>query len=580
MNLYSMRRRPESWPSTAVLVALFLASIPSSTALAQRDASDIPVVTKAVALEGVRIVQSPGRVIENGTVLIRNGLIEAVGENVDVPYDAERIAPDSMTVYAGFIDGLSSTGVPQPKEEEDLPPVPDRGNPPDDRAGIQPQRDVRSLLSADQKSIENLRKLGFGAAHVVPIGRMLPGSGAVVLLAGDEPRDMVLKGDASLFVQFQGARRMYPGTPMAMTAKFRQLFTEAKRRQQMVQLFESGTSGVPRPEFDEVHYAFFPVIDREKPVFFYVDDVLEIHRALKLQSILGFDLSLAGLHEGFDAVDALASSGAPLFVTLDLPKKPKWMSKLKRDSLETILAAYDDETRTATFRDVEAERRNLEARQVMSRDEFASVAAKLEAAGVSFGFTTRGAKTKDIRKNIREMIDRGLSEDAALAALTTHAAANLGLSESLGSVDVGKIANLIVADGPLFDANTKYQYVFVDGKKFFYEKSERERQTDDDSLAGTWTFTAFTPDGEQSGEVVFEKDGESYTGTITYPDLDVTMELTDVSLDEDHLSFSWEDPNSGTMTVEGSISGDEFEGIVIIGEEEMLVIGVKEDSPE
>ncbi|MCZ6705335.1 MAG: amidohydrolase family protein [Bacteroidetes bacterium] len=575
-----MRRRPESWPSTTVLVALFLACIPTSAALAQRDAPDIPVVTKAVALEGVRIVQSPGRVIENGTVLIRNGLIEAVGENVDVPYDAERIAPDSMTVYAGFIDGLSSTGVPQPKEEEDLPPVPDRGNPPDDRAGIQPQRDVRSLLSADQKSIENLRKLGFGAAHVVPIGRMLPGSGAVVLLAGDEPRDMVLKGDASLFVQFQGARRMYPGTPMAMTAKFRQLFTEAKRRQQMVQLFESGTSGVPRPEFDEVHYAFFPVIDREKPVFFYVDDVLEIHRALKLQSILGFDLSLAGLHEGFDAVDALATSGAPLFVTLDLPKKPKWMSKLKRDSLDTILAAYDDETRTATFRDVEAERRNLEARQVMSRDEFASVAAKLEAAGVSFGFTTRGAKTKDIRKNIREMIDRGLSEDAALAALTTHAAANLGLSESLGSVDVGKIANLIVADGPLFDVNTKYQYVFVDGKKFFYEKSERERQTDDDSLAGTWTFTAFTPDGEQSGEVVFEKDGESYTGTITYPDLDVTMELTDVSLDGDHLSFSWEDPNSGTMTVEGSISGDEFEGIVIIGEEEMLVIGVKEDSPE
>lgn len=580
MNLHSMRRRPESWPSTAVLVALFLASIPSSTALAQRDAADIPVVTKAVALEGVRIVQSPGRVIENGTVLIRNGLIEAVGENVDIPYDAERIAPDSMTVYAGFIDGLSSTGVPQPKEEEDLPPVPDRGNPPDDRAGIQPQRDVRSLLSADQKSIENLRKLGFGAAHVVPIGRMLPGSGAVVLLAGDEPRDMVLKGDASLFVQFQGARRMYPGTPMAMTAKFRQLFTEAKRRQQMVQLFESGTSGVRRPEFDEVHYAFFPVIDRKKPVFFYVDDALEIHRALKLQSVLGFDLLLAGLHEGFDAVDALATSGAPLFVTLDLPKKPKWMSKLKRDSLETILAAYDDETRTATFRDVEAERRNLEARQVMSRDEFASVAAKLEAAGVSFGFTTRGAKTKDIRKNIREMIDRGLSEDAALAALTTHAAANLGLSESLGSVDVGKIANLIVADGPLFDANTKYQYVFVDGKKFFYEKSERERQTDDDSLAGTWTFTAFTPDGEQSGEVVFEKDGESYTGTITYPDLDVTMELTDVGLDEDHLSFSWEDPNSGTMTVEGSISGDEFEGIVIIGEEEMLVIGVKEDSPE
>ncbi len=554
--------------------------MPASAVFAQRDASDIPVVTKTIAIEGVRIVQSPGRVIENGTVLIRNGLIEAVGENVDIPYDAERIAPDSMTVYAGFIDGLSSAGVRKPKEEENLPPVPDRSNPPDDRAGIQPQRDVRSMLSADHKSVEDLRKLGFGAAHVVPEGRMLPGSGAVVLLAGNEPRDMVLKGDASLFVQFQGARGMYPGTPMAMTAKFRQLFKEAKRRQQMERLFDDGASGVPRPEFDEVHYAFFSVIDREKPVFFYVDDALEIHRALKLQSVLGFDLTLAGLHEGFNAINTLANAGTPLFVTLDLPSKPKWMSKLKRDSLDTILAAYDDETRTATFRDVEAERRNLEARQVMSRDEYASVAAKLEAAGVSFGFMTRGTKTKDIKKNLREMMDRGLTEDAALAALTTHAAAILGLSGSLGSVDVGKIANLIVADGPLFDINTKYEYVFVDGKKFFYEKSERQREADDDALVGTWIFTAFTTDGEQSGDVVFEKEGESYSGTMAYQELDLTITLKDISLDGNDLSFSWDDPNSGTMTVEGRISGDEFEGSLIIGGEEVTVIGVKEDSPE
>ncbi len=67
---------------------------------------------------------------------------------------------------------------------------------------------------------------------------------------------------------------------------------------------------------------------------------------------------------------------------------------------------------------------------------------------------------------------------------------------------------------------------------------------------------------------------------MTYQDLDITMELTDISLDGENLSFSWEDPNSGTMTVEGHISGDEFDGVVIIGQEEMLVIGVKEDPPE
>lgn len=559
------------------LVALLL----SSPAYAQRNASDIPTVTKAIAIEGVRIVQAPGRVIENGTVLIRNGLIEAVGENVTIPYDAERIAPDSMTVYAAFIDGLSTTGVPKPKAQDDLPPVPDRGNPPDDRAGMQPQRDVRTMLSADEKSIGTLREIGFGATHVVPEGRMFPGSSAVILHAGDEARSMVLRGDVSMYVQFQGARGMYPGTPMAMTAKFRQLFTEAERRLKMERQYEMSPAGRARPEFDEVHYAFFPIIDRDKPVFFYVDDALEIHRALKLQSDLGFSLMLAGLHEGFDTIDELKDADIPLFVTLDLPDKPKWMAKLKRDSIDTILDSYTPETRTATFRDTEAEKRNLEARQLVSRDDYSGVAAVLHEAGLSFGFATYGAKAADIRANIREVIDRGLPEDAALAALTTNAAKNLGLSDALGSIEVGKIANLIVADGPIFDEETHFHYVFVDGQKFFYEKKKKKSEEEDgDLLVGTWTFTAYTPDGEQSGETTFTKEGDSYSGSMSYVDLGMVMDLTEIELDGNNLSFSWNDPDQGVMTVEGTISGDTFDGVVVAGGEELLVTGVRESTPE
>lgn len=463
-------------------LVLFLAGA-LNPVLAQRNAPDIPIVSGAYAIENVRIVQSPGRIIESGSVVIRDGLIESVGTDVTIPYDAQRIDGSGKIVYAAFIDGLSTTGVPKPKQESDLPPVPDRSSPPDDRAGIQPQRDVRDLLSADDKSIDELRSKGFGASHVVPHGRMLPGSGAIVLLAGDNAGDMVLRGDVSMFSQFQGARGMYPGTPMAMTAKMRQLFREARRRRTMQTNYETDPGGISRPEFDAVHYAFFPVIDGTKPVFYFVDDVLEIYRAIKLREDLGFNLMLGGLNEAFDAIDILKSADIPLFVTLNLPEKPDWMDAFKADSIQYILDNYDPEERTASYRDLEAEKRNLEARAFMSRAKYTGVASDLAEAGLQFGFATMGMKAKNIRKNIRELIENGLSEDDALAALTVNAAALLGLSGSLGTVDTGKIANLIVADGNVFADSTQYEYVFVDGKKFSYpkkEKKDKEEKPKDD----------------------------------------------------------------------------------------------------
>lgn len=291
-------------------------------AVAQRNAPDIPTASGAFVLENARIVQSAGRTIDNGSILVRDGRIVAVGAQVSVPYDARRIDLSGKTVYPAFVDGLSLTGVREPSQTQNLSPVPDRSNPPDDRAGIQPQRSVVDFIDPEHKSIDALRKEGFAAAHIVPRGQMLPGSGAVVLLAGESAGDMVLEEDYSLFTQFQGARGMYPGTPMAMTAKMRQLFREAARRQSLQTNFDASASGTARPEFDPVHYAFFPVLDGTKSIFFFVDDALEIHRALKLQEDLGFNLMLGGLHEAFDTVDELADSVAPLFLTLDLPDKP------------------------------------------------------------------------------------------------------------------------------------------------------------------------------------------------------------------------------------------------------------------
>jgi imidazolonepropionase-like amidohydrolase len=156
---------------------------------------EVPEVTRTFALVNARVVQAPGRVMDRATVIVRDGLIATISRDATIPFDAERIDADSLTIYAGFIDGLSHTGIPKPKEEENQERPDDPANPPDEYAGIQPERDARMMLDPKDNSIEKLRQAGFTAAHVVPYGNMLPGSGAVILLAGDDPRTLVLKGD-------------------------------------------------------------------------------------------------------------------------------------------------------------------------------------------------------------------------------------------------------------------------------------------------------------------------------------------------------------------------------------------------
>lgn len=464
---------------TLLASALLIVAATPSDVLAQKDSPDIPTVSNVVAIQGARIVQAPGRVIESGTVVFRDGVIEAVGRRVDIPYDASIIDGSDLSVYAGFIDALTNVGVPEPKQERGTPPsVPDRSNPTFERAGITPEKDVRVLLDPSDKSVAAHRKIGFTTVHTVPYGRMLPGMSAIALLTGEDAANMIYSDATATMFKFQGARGVYPGTPMAIMAKFRQLYKEADRRNHLESMYREDPVGMVRPPYDPVHSAFIAIIEGGQRVFTFTDDALEIHRALNLKEELGIDMVLAGLSGGFDAIDRISESAVPVALTLGIPEKPKWAAKIKKDSLDQILGSYTEETRTATFRDVEAERRNLEAKQLISRARYIGMPAAYEDAGIPFAFTSYGVKTSEIRSNIREFIEGGLSEDAALAALTTHAADLLGLSASMGTVEEGKMANLIVTAGDIFDKETKIKFVFVDGHK--YEIKSPSKSDDED----------------------------------------------------------------------------------------------------
>ena len=460
----------------ACVVALLIFVVGSVPAAAQKNSPDIPSVSNVVAISGATIIQSPGKTLENATVVFRNGVITYVGTKATIPYDAEVIDGSGMTVYAGFIDALSNVGVPTPENEGPGQQVADRSNPTFEQAGIEPQIDVRSVLKPSDASVDAYRKLGFTSAQSVPRGRMFPGQGSVVLLTGDDADAMVLKSNQSQFFQFASARGVYPGTPMGIMAKFRRMYIEATRRMKVDAMYTANPAGMARPLSDEVHDALFPVVKGTQPLFVYTSDALEIHRALTLKNEFGFNMVLAGLSEGFDTVDKVKASGVPIALTLALPDKPEWAAAIKADSLDQILASYTDETRTATFRDVEAEKRNLEAKQLQSRKQYVEMPKMYADAGVAFAFTSFGVKTADISTNLREFVKGGLSEDGALAALTTTPASILGLSSSMGTIEVGKMANVVVTTGNIFDEKSAVRYVFVNGTKYEYEASEKKSE--------------------------------------------------------------------------------------------------------
>ena len=568
------------------------------------DPDAVPRVTGAFAIENARIVVAPGQVIESGSVVVRDGLIEAVGRNVTIPYDAAPVEGDSLTVYAGFISGLSHAGMPDRNREEDEPEVKRPGAPPNEVAGIQPERTARALLDPGENTIEKLRQAGFTTAHAVPRGDMLPGRGAIIQLAGDSPGDMVLREDASVFAQFEGAGRVYPATDMAVIATMRQLLREAARRRNLEQRYEENPQGLPRPRYDDVHAAFYPVLEGGKPLFFFTEGALDIHRAVSLQEELGFPLALGGLAQSFAVVETLQQLQSneqftPLFLSLALPEEPDDApaepDSARADSVRPgpLPGAVADTTqpgnlgvgqdttkaitpapsgspfirdfRTRSYEDTDDEHENLLARRALFAERYYANAATLREAGLRFGFSTKEVKPGEVHANLRKMIEYGLSEEDALAALTTDAADLLGLSRLLGTVEEGKIANLVVTSGPLFEEDTKVRHVFVDGRPFEYDAAPSGDEDGEVNPAGTWAYEISTPDRDRTGTLIVEGSPGDLTGTITGPDGE-EQPVEDLRLDGSTLSFEFDAGEFGTLSVSATISGDELEGSVNVPE--------------
>lgn len=535
-----------------------------------QDEKPIAPVGKTYAITNATIVQGPGRKIEKGTVVMKDGLITAVGATVAVPAEAIVIKGDSLFVYPGFIDGLSHTGLAKPKEERDpRERLKDPGNPTNERAGITPQNDVRMLINPSEKSVEELRNLGFTVSQVVPYGNLLPGQAAVVLLGGKTADDMVIVNNSALYSELTGAQNAYPNTIMAVMAKWRELYKNASLQKNYQALYASNRNGINRPVTDRVYEAFYPVIDQRVPVVFKAERVMEAQRVFTLKNDLNFKLTIGDVKEGWPILTKIKSSGANVFLSLDLPDEIKKEEKkadkkdAKKDSVKTE-APKKEKPKTA----FDLEREALEKRKKEAIALYTSQPAEFSKAGVTFGFSALSVKTKDIPANLRRMIAAGLPEDEALKALTTSPAKLLGLDDRIGSIDNGKMANLVITNKPYFNEKAKVRYVFVDGNLYKQEVAEVKKTDAKVSYKGSWSYTSETPQGTATGKIILKEEKGNYTGTISSNMMDRPADLKDVSVDKETISFTFPfDAGGETLTIEVTITvdGDTFEGTITAG---------------
>ena len=496
------------------------------------------------AIRGATVVPVSGPRIENATVIISRGVIAAVGKDAAVPEEAWVIDGKGLVVYPGLVDSFTDVGIPAapaPAGESGARPQPPPSRGPEDRPGSTPWRSAAEEASLSDKRIETWRSAGFTTVVSAPKGGMLPGQGAVLDLAGERNGDLVVKSSAATPVSLQPAGNFasFPGSLMGAIAYVRQVWLDADWSTKAEAAYHKNPRGVARPRYDRTNAALAQALQEHAIVLIPANNSTQIRRALGLVDTWHVNGVIYGGQMGYEVAEVIAAKKVPVLVDLKWPEAEK--------------DADPDETpalRTLRF-----------------RDRAPSTPAALAKAGVKFAFYSGAiAAPKDMLKAVKKSIDAGLSPDAALRALTLSPAEIFGVSDRLGSIEKGKIANLVIADGDLFNEKTKIKTVFVDGRRFEVREPEKPKDPPKGDMTGKWTLSYTTPEGgeESTLDVTMASDG-SLSGTLSSPRGNAN--IISGSLSVDKFTFTINIDLEGTPTdvvFAGTFDGTSLKGSISV----------------
>jgi imidazolonepropionase-like amidohydrolase len=432
------------------------------------------------AIRGARIVPVAGAVIDKGTVVMRDGVIVDVGAAAAAPADAVVIDGTGLTVYPGLIDMANTAAVeasdtgaagggggrgaapaggggrggapagPQPTLE-DLERV--------KRANIlRPDFEAARNVRVDGAEMQRLASAGITSVLAVPPSGVFRGQSALinVLAPEDDPQVsnigdyrrglVVVKAPVAQHVAFGGGQGGgYPGSLLGYISFIRQSFYDAQW-QRDARIYADKHQDAPRPVFEPVLDAMIPMFERKIPVAFEAAAEREIRRALAIAKEFNLDPIVTGAAEAAATADDLKAANARVIYTLNFGG-----------------AGGAGGGRGGGGRGGGGGEDTLNA--VRARVNAPKAPAALEKAGVPYAFTSGGLQNLgDFIRNAARVVKEGnLPADATLRALTVNAARMAGAADRLGTIEKGKIGNLLVTEGDLFE-NGRIRHVFIDGR--------------------------------------------------------------------------------------------------------------------
>jgi imidazolonepropionase-like amidohydrolase len=424
---------------------------------------------RTLAIRNAKIVTVSGPVLNKGTVVVRNGLIEVVGENPPIPAGAWIIEGEGMTVYPGLIDSLSTVGIPSlatatagrggrgPTTTTPTPapapvttpapaaaPVtPVKG--PEDRPATTSWVLAANEIDPSDHRIESVRSAGFTTTVTFPARGIFGGQGSIIDLASAERAgEMVVVPAVGQYLAvsrgggaFGGFGAGFPNALMGYIAYIRQIYLDAEHYKLMKEAYEHGPRGMERPPYDR---ALEGVLE-SKRILLPANRVVEMDHMLRFAAELKQPVILYGMREAYrsEAAPLLKKYGSPVLVSMhwsEAPRDPDPEAYQTMRSLENI-------------------------------DQGPAAPGLLQKAGIPFALYSDGLdQPRDLQRAVKKAIDAGLARQDAIRALTLSPAEIYGVADRMGSIEAGKIANLVVTKGDLFDDHTQIEMIFVDGKEY------------------------------------------------------------------------------------------------------------------
>jgi imidazolonepropionase-like amidohydrolase len=444
------------------------------------------------AIRGARVFTAAGAPIENATVVLRDGVIAEVGASVTAPADAVVIDGAGMNVYPGLIDMSSSAPFGEDTPDQ---PAGGRGGRGGGRGGgeggqqfstleeaerakreaiLRPHYMAAANLSPSGPALGQLASAGVTTVLAVPTQGIFKGQSALVnvVVAPDDPQIStiadyrrglaVVKSPVASHINMggRGGGQGYPNSLLGTIAFTKQGLLDAQwQRDAQAHYQKSGGRG-PRPVVEPALDALAPVLARELPAAFDADEAREIDRALAIASEFKLDPIIVGALGAGERTADLAKAKARVIFSLNLPGQGRGGG-----------------AGGGGGRGGRGGGGGQSLRALQDQQNAPKIPAALATAGIPFAFTAGGQTAGDFVRTVGRVVkEGGLAPDVALRALTIDAARLAGAADRTGSIERGKIANVIVVEGDIFDGG-RIRHVFVDGNPVALEAPPPQGQT-------------------------------------------------------------------------------------------------------